>query len=145
MSERPASEQTMSERTTDGGSDADRFVVVTGGPGSGKTTLIRQLRRLGFATSAEAGRAIIQEQVAIGGRALPWVDPELFTEMILSWEMRWFRIAAQVTGPVFFDRGVPDAIGGFALMGLPVPAPGAAGRRARGRRPAARPSRPARR
>lgn len=74
----------------------------------------------GLATSAEAGRAIIQ-QVAIGGPALPWADPALYTEMILSWEMRSYRIAQQAAGPVFFDRGVPDVIGSFMLMGLPVP------------------------
>ena len=46
--------------------DAARFHVLTGGPGSGKTTLIEALRRAGHACSVEAGRAIIQDQVAIG-------------------------------------------------------------------------------
>ena len=50
-----------------------RFIVLTGGPGSGKTTLIEALRRLGLATAPETGRAIIREQVAIAGPALPWV------------------------------------------------------------------------
>ena len=39
-----------------------RFIVLTGGPGSGKTTLIEALRRLGLAAAPEAGRAIIKEQ-----------------------------------------------------------------------------------
>ena len=66
----------------------ERYVVVTGGPGSGKSTLIDALERDGHARSVEAGRAIIRDQVAIGGPALPWNDPELFAELMLCWEMR---------------------------------------------------------
>lgn len=35
----------------------NRFVVITGGPGSGKTSLIEALQRAGYARSVEAGRA----------------------------------------------------------------------------------------
>ena len=49
----------------------NRFFVITGGPGSGKSTLIAALEAEGFPCSAEAGRAIIRQQAAISGRALP--------------------------------------------------------------------------
>jgi predicted ATPase len=102
--------------------DPKRFHVLTGGPGSGKSTLIAALRRMGFNGSTEAGRAIIRDQVAIGGPALPWRDPRLFAELMLCWEMRSYRMAEQQTGPVFFDRGLPDVVGYLRLTGLPVPA-----------------------
>jgi predicted ATPase len=98
-----------------------RFIVLTGGPGSGKTTLIEALRGLGLATAPEAGRAIIKEQVAIDGPALPWLDQRLFFEVILAWEMRTYRAMQETAGPVFFDRGVPDAAGGWAMLGEDVP------------------------
>lgn len=101
--------------------DRDRFFVLTGGPGSGKSTLIRALGHRGFAHSVEAGRAIIQEQVAIGGRALPWADRALFAELMLQWEMRSYRLAEQSSGAVFFDRGVPDVIGYLRLIGFDIP------------------------
>ncbi|MEV5704266.1 AAA family ATPase [Actinoallomurus sp. NPDC052274] len=102
-----------------------RFVVVTGGPGAGKTTLIEQLRRERFACAPEGGRAIIQDQVAIGGAALPWRDPGLFAELMLAWDLRSYRHATEYgaagSAPVFFDRGVVDVIGYLRLMRLPVP------------------------
>ncbi|KRB33169.1 ATPase [Mesorhizobium sp. Root695] len=102
--------------------DSDRFFVLTGGPGSGKTTLIEALRRAGFATSLEAGRGIIRDQSDIGGTALPWRDRALLAELMLSWEMRSYQAAREQTGrPVFFDRGVPDTLGYLRLSGLPVP------------------------
>ncbi len=100
----------------------DRFHVITGGPGAGKTTLIDALRRAGFACSVEAGRGIIQDQVAIDGPALPWQDRAAFAEQMLTWEMRSHHLAAQASGPVFFDRGVPDVVGYLRLEDLPVPA-----------------------
>lgn len=99
----------------------ERFFIITGGPGSGKSTLLDALERRGFARSIEAGRGIIQDQVAIGGRALPWNDPMHFAELMLCWEMRSYHIAEHATGPVFFDRGVPDVLGYLRLMNLPVP------------------------
>jgi predicted ATPase len=102
-------------------SNVDRFHIITGGPGSGKTSLIEALRGRGYACSTEAGRGIIQDQVSVGGSALPWHDPLLFAELMLSWEMRSYHIAGESDGKVFFDRGVPDVIGYLRLMNLPVP------------------------
>jgi predicted ATPase len=99
----------------------ERFFVITGGPGSGKSTLLDALQARGFAQSLEAGRAIIRDPAAIGGRAQPWVDPAAFAELMLCWEMRSYRIAQESSGVVFFDRGVPDVLGYLRLMKLPVP------------------------
>jgi predicted ATPase len=101
--------------------DSARLIVLTGGPGSGKTALIEALARQCHETSVEAGRRIIQEQQAIDGPGLPWRDPALFAELMLSWEMRSYRQAQRKSGTVFFDRGVPDVIGYLRVVGLPVP------------------------
>jgi predicted ATPase len=54
--------------------------VITGGPGAGKTTLIEALRAAGCVCAPEAGRQIIQDEVASGGTALPWTDPRAFSK-----------------------------------------------------------------
>jgi predicted ATPase len=100
----------------------ERLFVLTGGPGSGKSTLIEALARAGYAGSVEAGRAIIQDQMAIDGPALPWRDAQAFAELMLCWEMRSYHMAKHQGGLVFFDRGVPDVVGYLRLLGLRVPA-----------------------
>jgi predicted ATPase len=100
---------------------ADHLFVLTGGPGSGKTTLIDALGDAGFVTCPEAGRGIIRDQTALDGPALPWKDPSLFAELMLCWDMRSHHAAAGRERPVFFDRGVPDTIGYLRLCGIAVP------------------------
>jgi len=100
----------------------ERFHVLSGGPGAGKTTVLDLLKAAGHAGTVEAGRAIIRDQVAIDGPALPWRDRALFAEQMLAWEMRSYAEAKDLRGPVFFDRGVPDVAGYLRLCGLPVPA-----------------------
>ena len=56
----------------------NRFHVLTGGPGAGKTTLVEALHEKGFATTHEAGRGVIREEMQAGGDALPWLDREEF-------------------------------------------------------------------
>ncbi|WP_055750849.1 AAA family ATPase [Frankia sp. AvcI1] len=103
-------------------STSDDFVVITGGPGAGKSTLVEELHRQGFPCIPEAGRRILQDQIVIGGRARHERDSLLFAEIMLSWDMRSHHDATRRAGTVFFDRGIPDVVGYFLLLGRPIPA-----------------------
>ena len=98
--------------------DTDRLFVITGGPGSGKTTLIEALAAAGVATSPEVGRAIIREEMATGGTALPWADERAFAERMVVREIAARAEAFASGGTVVLDRGVPDVVG---FLRLPVP------------------------
>ena len=50
--------------------ERNNFYIITGGPGSGKSTVIDALGKVGFLCADEVGRQIIQEQLKIGGDAL---------------------------------------------------------------------------
>lgn len=99
----------------------DRLIVITGGPGSGKTSLIEALAAAGHAVRPEAGRAIIRDQQAVDGRGLPWVDPGLFAELMLAADLRGHAEALAGGRNVVFDRGIPDIAGYLLLCGLPIP------------------------
>lgn len=93
---------------------SDHFFVVTGGPGAGKTSLITELARRGFHTIPESGRVIIRDEIASGGDALPWADRMAYAERMLEHDLRAYSAAQSLSGPVIFDRGIPD-------IGLPDP------------------------
>ncbi len=99
----------------------ERFFVITGGPGSGKTTLLDSLEKSGYARSLEAGRGVIQQQLSIGGNALPWGDRTHFAELMLEWELRSYKDSLHRAETVFFDRGVPDVLGYLRLIGEKIP------------------------
>lgn len=101
--------------------DSARLFVITGGPGSGKTTLIEALRREGYACADEAGRQIIKDEQAREGRALPWVDPAAFADRMLDHDIASYERLRAAPGIVFFDRGIPDVAGYLRLMNRPVP------------------------
>ena len=85
------------------------FFVFTGGPGVGKTTLIRQLEAMGELVVAESARAVTREQMACGGAGAPWIDPKAFCELTVERDIANFDRMADETRRVFFDRGVTDS------------------------------------
>jgi predicted ATPase len=97
-----------------------RLVVITGGPGAGKTTVLLELERRGFRCSSEVARQIIREQVQEGGDALPWSDRDRYCRLMLERSIAAFLEAASSTEFVFFDRGIPDTLCYSRLAGLAI-------------------------
>jgi predicted ATPase len=95
-----------------------QMFVISGGPGAGKTTLLAELQKLGYSTAPEVARKIIQEQVQTGGDALPWLDKEAFTLLMLQRSIESYLANAILPGPSFSDRGIPDALCYARLIGL---------------------------
>ena len=93
--------------------------VITGGPGSGKTTVLRELEREGFRCAPEVARQIIQEQVRQGGKALPWADRGRYTDLMLDRSIQSYKEHTPAVGPTFSDRGIPDTLAYACLIGVP--------------------------
>ncbi|MBG6176960.1 putative ATPase [Labrenzia sp. EL_208] len=88
---------------------SDSFVLLTGCSCGGKSTLIRTLGKLGFATIPEPGRRIVSEEIAGDGKALPWVDTRAFAQRAIEMAQSDLKSADPSEGLVFFDRGLIDA------------------------------------
>lgn len=87
----------------------DRFVVISGCSGGGKSTLLAELARRGITTVPEPGRRIVRDELSARGRALPWIDLAAFARRAIDLALEDREGAAGTTGWVLFDRGLVDA------------------------------------
>lgn len=99
----------------------DRFVIISGCSGGGKSTLLSELKRRGHNVVEEPGRRIVAEELEGAGSALPWVDFPAFARRAIAVSQDDRSIAAKTQGFVFFDRGLIDAAAALEhATGTPV-------------------------
>lgn len=100
----------------------NRFIIISGCSGGGKSTLLAELRRRGYAVLEEPGRRIVKEQTSRGGTALPWLDMEAFLRRAIDLALNDYVNAPRDSAQwVFFDRGLIDAASALqALTGEPT-------------------------
>lgn len=93
----------------------NNLIIITGCSGGGKSTLIAELHRRGYATVDEPGRRVVARELANDGSALPWVDLADFArEAIKLAEEDHRRMAAEGRW-VFFDRSLVDAFAALSF------------------------------
>jgi predicted ATPase len=83
-------------------------VLILGGPGTGKTSVIEVLTRKGFHCLPEVSREIIQQAQKEGISQLFLTEPLLFSEKLLEGRIKQFQQAEKINDTVFIDRGIPD-------------------------------------
>jgi predicted ATPase len=98
-------------------------IVITGGPGTGKSTIINELQNRGYNVIEEVSREVIREAKKQGIEQLFTVKPLLFSEKLLEGRERQFFEAAEKYGDatVFFDRGIPDIAAYMNFLGNKYP------------------------
>mgnify|MGYP000574935144 CR=1 FL=1 len=84
-------------------------IVLIGGPGTGKTTILNELKKRGFFCFDEVSREVTLKAQKQGIEQLFLTKPLLFSEMLLEGREEQFLKAKETSEKIiFFDRGIPD-------------------------------------
>lgn len=103
-------------------STTNNFFVITGGPSSGKTTLVHALQAQGYRGVDEAARDVLKEEEQRGGDVVAYRSTTEFTEREFQLSLDNY-LQAQQENPdaiTFFDRGIVDVIAYARYRKLPV-------------------------
>ena len=96
-----------------------RRILITGSPGSGKTTIIRGLRNRGYMVFDEFSRSLIK---GFESKNLFLKDPMNFSAKLLERRIKQFNDANKnkkmKNNLVFYDRGIQEISGYLKAIGL---------------------------
>ena len=97
-------------------------IVITGGPGTGKSSLINELMNQKFFCMNEISRKVTLDARKNGIEQLFLKDPLLFSQLLLEGREQQFLNADKENADiVFFDRGIPDVHGYMNYIGVDYP------------------------
>jgi predicted ATPase len=98
------------------------IIVIIGGPGTGKSTIIDGLIANGYCCYPEISREVTLEAKKQGIEQLFLEKPLLFSELLLEGRKKQFQDASQEPHDiVFIDRGIPDVLAYMHYIGDSYP------------------------
>ncbi|MBL4604809.1 MAG: ATP-binding protein [Flavobacteriaceae bacterium] len=84
-------------------------IVLIGGPGTGKSSVLNELENRGFHCMHEVSREVTLKAQQEGIQQLFLSDPLLFSRMLLDGRVKQYNDAnTSKHTSIFFDRGIPD-------------------------------------
>lgn len=86
----------------------NKKVVFTGGPGSGKTTTLEELKTVGYDFVSETAREVIKGRLSQGLSPRP--EPAEFAYQCLKLDVQKYEEYRKNNTPVFYDRGILDSL-----------------------------------
>lgn len=94
-------------------------IIITGGPGAGKTSLLNALSEKGYTTFEEVSRTLIEQQSQLQHGILPWQDLPGFAALCLQL-MSEQKQQAEQQAVAFLDRAIPDICGYLSQAKLAI-------------------------
>ena len=97
-------------------------IVITGGPGTGKSSIINELIKRGYICFEEISRQVILKAREDGIEQLFLTQPLLFSELLLKGRLQQYNDARNhKSNLVFLDRGIPDVLAYMDYIGDSYP------------------------
>jgi predicted ATPase len=96
----------------------NNWIVLTGAPSSGKTTVLKELEKKGFRVVYEVARTYIDKQIKLGKTIKEIRKNELFFQKkILDLKMKLEKSLPK-NEIIFFERAIPDTVAYYKLCGI---------------------------
>ena len=99
-----------------------RRILITGSPGSGKTTIIEGLRNRGYMVFDELSRSLIKKPENEGNENFFLKNPLDFSAKLLEGRVNQFNDAKKIkkakNNLVFYDRGIQEIFGYLKAIGI---------------------------
>ena len=98
-------------------------VIITGGPSTGKTSIINKLEVDGYKCLHEKSREIIQESLKNGSNVVPWDNLVEFSKRVIDQRLSQYHSVKSKNSDsfTFFDRGIPDVVAYMKYDNLEIP------------------------
>lgn len=94
-------------------------VIITGGPGTGKSSILDELEKMGYPVHQEVARAVIKMHLEEGNELLPWKDISGFSDVVFKGQKSQYHEAEE--GRInFYDRGMIDVIAYLRKDSIPA-------------------------
>ncbi len=84
--------------------------VISGGPGTGKTSVINELKSRGYKTAEESARKLCSTDERFKGKAIKDIDMVEFQNAVFEFQKDQFKALAGNESPVFLERGFGDTV-----------------------------------
>jgi len=94
----------------------DMRIVLTGVPGTGKSSVADKLSELGYEVIVEAARELIEEFEVASPERLPWNNHDLFVQSIEDKNVKNYKQNSNG----FFDRSIVDLAGFLSKMNIEI-------------------------
>ena len=89
-----------------------RRIIISGGPGTGKSSVIENLKSKGYSCFSEISRSIIESGIKKGIKNIFLKDPDFFSSKVLEKRLIQFDESKKIKNSkenlIFFDRSVFD-------------------------------------
>lgn len=94
--------------------EQNKLIIISGCSGGGKSTLITELNKMGYAVVHEAARKILREQLAINENRTPYQNPSAFCRLLIDRTIEDFYQAKSMANVleklIFFDRSYLEGV-----------------------------------
>lgn len=98
------------------------IIVLIGGPGTGKSSIIERLKEKGFCCYPEISRQVTMQAQEEGIEQLFLENPLLFSELLLEGRKKQYQNALNEPEKIIFiDRGIPDVLAYMNYIGDQYP------------------------